>query len=42
MVRFRVSVVHVTSSAGMGVEIGDVCDQAERAWVRHEVHVILA
>ena len=42
MVSDRVSVVHVPSAAGMGVDIGDVCDQAERARVRHEVHVILA
>ena len=42
MVSVRVSVVHVPSGASMGVEIGDVRDQSERAWLRHEVHDILA
>ena len=42
MVSIRVSVVHVPSASGIGVEIGDVRDQAERARVRHEVHVIIA
>ena len=42
MVSAWVSVIHVPSAAGMGVEIGDVRDQVERARVRHEVHVIFA